>query len=256
MTNTAHTPAAPAIEQLFEVGLHYGYSRSRRHPSSRPYLFGMKDGGDIFDLESTRKALESVAAFVASVAASGKQVLFVSGKTEIARLVREAAEAAEMPFVVGRWIGGTLTNFEQVQVRISRLIQLRDEREKGELAKYTKRERLTIDREIDALESRFGGIVTMRSRPGAIVVIDPKREHIAVAEASATKVPVVALANADCDMTLVSHPIPGNDASVASAELVLKFLADAVVAGRAAAASAAAAAAAKPTEVTPVAAQA
>jgi small subunit ribosomal protein S2 len=136
-----------------------------------------------------------------------------------------------MPFVVGRWIGGTLTNFEQVQGRISRLIQLRDEREKGELAKYTKRERLTIDREIESLEERFGGLVTMRSRPGALIVIDPKREHIAVAEANATKVPVVALANADCNMTLVSHPIAGNDASVASVELVLKFLSQAVTAG-------------------------
>jgi small subunit ribosomal protein S2 len=235
MSNTVNIPAVPAIDSLFEVGLHYGYSRSRRHPSARPFIFGQKDGSDIFDLEGTRAALERAAAFVAEVASSGKQVLFVSGKTEIGRLVREAAEAAEMPFVVGRWIGGTLTNFEQVQSRISRLIQLREEREKGELAKYTKRERLTIDREIESLEERFGGIVTMRSRPGAVVVIDPKREHIAVAEANATKVPVVALANADCDMTLISHPIPGNDASVASVELVLKFLSQAAAAGRAAA---------------------
>ena len=233
------------MDQLFEAGVHYGYSRSRRHPSARPFIFGQKDGGDIFDLETTGKALERAAAFVAETAAAGKQVLFVSGKTEIGRLVREAAEAAEMPFVVGRWIGGTLTNFEQVQVRISRLIQLRDEREKGELAKYTKRERLMIDREIDRLESRFGGIVTMRSRPGAVVVIDPKREHIAVAEANGTKVPVVALANADCDMALVSHPIAGNDASVASVELVLKFLSQAAAAG------VAIARAAKPAEAAP-----
>jgi small subunit ribosomal protein S2 len=234
MSNTPNVKAAPAIDQLFEVGLHYGFSRSRRHPSARPFLFGQKDGGDIFDLELTRAALDKASAFVAEVAAAGKQVMFVSGKTEIGRLVREAAEACEMPFVVGRWIGGTLTNFEQVQQRVSRLIQLREEREKGELAKYTKRERLMIDREIESLEERFGGIVTMRSRPGAVVVIDPKREHIAVAEANATKVPVVALANADCDMTLISHPVPGNDASVASAELVLRHLSEAAAAGRAA----------------------
>jgi small subunit ribosomal protein S2 len=245
MTNTAQVPAVPAIDHLFEAGLHYGYSRSRRHPSARPFIFGQKDGGDIFDLEETSKALARAAAFIAEVSASGKQVLFVSGKTEIGRLVQAAAEAAEMPFVVGRWIGGTLTNFEQVQGRISRLIQLRDEREKGELAKYTKRERLTIDREIEGLEERFGGIVSMRSRPGAVVVIDPKREHIAVAEANATKVPVVALANADCDMTLISHPVPGNDASVASVELVLKFLSQAAAAGRAVAR------AAKPAEAAP-----
>jgi small subunit ribosomal protein S2 len=233
MTNTVKVPSAPAIDSLFEVGLHYGFSRSRRHPSARQFIFGQKDGGDIFDLELTVAALDKAAAYIAEVVAAGKQVLFVSGKTEIGRLVREAAEACEMPFVVGRWIGGTLTNFEQVQGRVSRLIQLREEREKGELAKYTKRERLMIDREIERLEDRFGGIVTMRSRPGAIVVVDPKREHIAVSEASATKVPVVALANADCDMTLVSHPIPGNDASVAAAELVLRHLAAAAAAGRA-----------------------
>ncbi len=245
MTNTVSIPAVPTMDHLFEAGLHYGYSRSRRHPSARPFLFGKKDGTDIFDLETTGKALERAAAFVAEVTAAGKQVLFVSGKTEIGRFVREAADAAEMPFVVGRWIGGTLTNFEQVQGRISRLIQLRDEREKGELAKYTKRERLTIDREIESLEERFGGLVTMRSRPGAVIVIDPKREHIAVAEANATKVPVVALANADCDMTLISHPIAGNDASVASVELVLKFLSQAAAAG------AAVARAAKPAEAAP-----
>lgn len=235
MTNTVQVPAVPSLDNLFEVGLHYGYSRSRRHPSSRPFIFGQKDGSDIFDLEETSRSLARAAEFVAELTAAGKQVLFVSGKTEVGRLVREAAEAAEMPFVVGRWIGGTLTNFEEVQRRVSRLIQLREEREKGELAKYTKRERLMIDREIEKLEERFGGIVTMRSRPGAVIVIDPKREHIAVAEANSTKVPVVALSNADCDMTLVSHPIPGNDASVASAELVLRFLSQAAAAGLAAA---------------------
>lgn len=237
-TSAAAKPAAvPAVDALFSAGLHYAYSRSRRHPSARPFIFGAKNGVDIFDLETTREALAKAADFLAGVAAAGKPVVFVSGKKEIARLVRDAAAAADSPYVVGRWIGGTLTNFEAVQKRIALFHDLREKREKGELAKYTKKERLLIDRKIEDLEASFGGIAQMRVRPGAIVVVDPKREHIAVTEAGKTKVPVVALANADCDLSKVAYPIPGNDSAIASVELVLGVLAESVRAGKAVAAA-------------------
>lgn len=232
-TKTAtHAHEAPAADKLLAAGVHYAFSRSRRHPSVRPFIFGTKNGVEIFDVEQTRDRLGRAADFLAAVAASGKPVVFVSGKKEIARLVKAAAEASDSAFVVGRWIGGTLTNFEAVQKRISLYHDLREQREKGELAKYTKKERLLIDRKIEALEESFGGIANMRVRPGAIVVVDPKREAIAVEEASKTKVPVVALANADCDLAKISYPIPGNDAAIASVELILGCLADAVKAGK------------------------
>ena len=234
---TAKTAAtakgAPSVEQLLSVGAHYAYSRSRRHPSARPFIFGTKEGVEIFDIEQTRDALGKAADFLAAVAAAGKPVIFVSGKKEIARLVKAAAESAESPYVVGRWIGGTLTNFEAIQKRISLYHELREQREKGELAKYTKKERLLIDRKIEDLEESFGGISQMRTRPGAIVAIDPKREHIAVTEAMETRVPVVALANADCDLAKVGYPIPGNDSAIAAVELVLGCLAEAVKVGKA-----------------------
>ncbi len=213
------------IEAMFKVGAHFGLAKARRHPSTKPYVFGIKNNIEIFDLEKTHDALEKAKAFVATVAASGKQALFVAAKSEAISAVKAAAGKIGQPVVGGRWIGGTLTNFVQIRKRIEKYENRLKEKEKGELAKYTKKERLLIDREIAKFEVMFGGIVSMREKPGVMIVVDPKKEAIAVEEARQTGVPVIAIASTDCDLSKVNFAIPANDSSAASAVFFLDELA-------------------------------
>ncbi len=228
----AETVQSREIQTLFDAGAHFGFNRARRHPTAAPYLFGTKDRTDIFDLEETTRRLALASAFVTSVAAKGAQVLFVGGKHEALGLVKDAAERIGAPYVAGRWIGGTLTNFKNIRKRIDRLEKLMSERESGELEKYTKRERLLIDREIEELLRRFGGLVKMTELPAALFVIDSRHENTAVKEAKQLKIPVVALASSDCDFSLISYPIPGNDTSVRNIKLVVDEIAEAYAKGK------------------------
>lgn len=221
------TNANQTLETMFEAGAHLGYNRSRRHPSVSNYIFGAKNRVELIDLEKTHDLLAKAKEFVSSIAAKRGQVLFLSGKKEVEDLVRAAARSIDQPVVAGRWVGGSFTNFPQIRRRIERFIDLTTQREKGELAKYTKKERLMIDREIDKLEKLFGGIVNMRELPKAIFVIDPRREHIAVAEATYAKIPVIALAGSDCDINVAQYPIVANDASVKSIKFFLDEMVDA-----------------------------
>ncbi len=218
------------IQTLIDAGTHFALPRARRHPSATRYLFGTKDRTDIFDLGETSARLEAASAYVRSLA--GKQVLFVGGKNEAADIVKSAAEKAGVPYVAGRWIGGTLTNFKNIRKRIERLLKLMDEREKGELEKYTKRERLLIDREIEELLARFGGLVSMIELPSALFVVDTRHEDTAVREARQLSIPIIGLSSSDCDFSLVNYPIPGNDTSVRSVRLVCNAIAEAYLEGK------------------------
>src|SRR3989344_4253499 len=213
------------IKTLFDAGAHFGYVRARRHPTASPYIFGTRDRTDIFDLEETTWRLDAATAFAASLAASGKQLLFVSGKHEALATVKEAADRVGAPYVAGRWIGGTLTNFKNIRKRIERLEKLTSERASGELDKYTKRERLMIDREITELLGRFGGLVKMADLPGALYVVDTRHEDTAVQEANQLGIPLIGLSSSDCDFSLVQYPIPANDTSVRSIRYVVDFIA-------------------------------
>lgn len=224
------------IQTLFEAGSHFGYVRARRHPTASPFLFGTKDRTDVFDLEETGRRLESAVAFATAVA--GKHVLFVGGKHEALGIVKSAAERVGAPYVAGRWIGGTLTNFKNIRKRIDRLEKLMGERERGELEKYTKRERLMIDREIEELLGRFGGLVRMTDLPAAIFIVDTRHENTAVLEANQLKIPVIGLSSSDCDFSLVQYPIPANDTSVRSISLITNIIADAYADGKRAVVSA------------------
>lgn len=210
------------IDSLFKAGAHFGYSRSRRHPSTLKYLFGQKGGVEIFDLEKTAEALERALTFVRSTAADRKTMLLVSGKAESREALKSTAEALGLPYVSGRFIGGTITNFNEIKKRIDRLTELTTMREKGELAKFTKLERLLIDREIDELEAMFGGLRGMTKIPHVVLVVDPKKEKIAVEEARKAKIPTIALLNSDCDASLITYPVPGNDSTVQSVKLFLE----------------------------------
>lgn len=220
------------IKTLFEAGAHFGYTRARRHPTAAPFLFGTKERTDIFDLEETERRLKAASDFAAALAQSGKQLLFIGGKHEAIATVKNLAEKIGAPYVAGRWIGGTLTNFKNIRKRIDRLQKLTEERESGELEKYTKKERLLIDREIEELMARFGGLVSMADLPGALFVIDSRHEDTAVKEANQLGIPVVGLASSDCDFSLVQYPIPANDTSVRSISFIAEVIAEAYQGGK------------------------
>ena len=216
MTEAKAQTNDPIIDALFGVGAHFGYRRSKRHPTATPFIFGTKSGVEIFDLEKTKSSLQKAEEFVRNLSSEGKTLLFVGGKNEARDVIKSASAKLSMPAVFGRWIGGSLTNFGNIRARIDKMLDLISKREKGELVKYTKKERLLIDREVVKLEEMFGGLVPLKAMPGAMFVIDPGKEHIAVTEAKKEGVPVIALASSDCDLSKVDFVIPGNDASRAS----------------------------------------
>ncbi len=203
----------PIIDSMFKAGAHFGFSKTRRHPTITPYIFGSKNKVEIFDLEKTSELLNKALAFVSSLAKEGKTILFVGGKSEARNSIKNSALSINMPYVDGRWIGGTLTNFPQIRKRVEKLERLNSEKEKGELAKYTKKERLLIDREIANLERFFSGIVSLKDLPKAVFIVDPKKEKIAVKEAKDMGIPVIALLGSDCNLKDVDYPIIGNDSS-------------------------------------------
>ena len=265
------TAGTQDIKALFEAGAHFGYSRTRRHPTASPFIFGTKDRSDIFDLEETQRRLEAACAFAGSISGSApavagasarieqsslpvrsaqtgekaaglpvrdtqtgraRQLLFVGGKNEAVDIIKGVSERTGAPYVAGRWIGGTLTNFKNIRKRIDRLEKLMSERDSGELEKYTKKERLLIDREITELLARFGGLVKMLDLPSALFIVDTKREETAVREANQLGIPVIGLSSSDCDFSMVQYPVPANDTSVRSIRLVTETIAEAFEKGR------------------------
>lgn len=212
------------LDELFKSGAHFGLPKSRRHPSVRNFIFGAKNKTDIFDLEKTSGELDKVLEFVSKLGAEKAQVLFVGGKSEAREIVKTAAIGASLPYVAGRWIGGTLTNFPQIRKRVDTMLDLMTQREKGELSKYTKKERLLIDRNIEKLNNFFAGLVPMISLPKAIFLVDARYEDTALREAKQLGIPVIALCSSDNNIKLVDYPILGNDSSRAS----IKFFVEAV----------------------------
>ncbi len=209
------------ITQLMEVGAHYGYSRTRRHPSTKQFLFGTKQSNDIINLEHTIPQLDAALEFLKTVKQSGRQILFVGAKPEARDLVRAVGQATNMPYVENRWIGGTLTNWSVIKGRVDLLTDLEKKQEANALVYKTKKEKLLIERKIEKLKKTFSGIQNLGGAPGVLVVIDSKQEDIAVTEAMKVGVPVVALCNTDCNLGLVTFPVLANDTSRASIKLFL-----------------------------------
>jgi small subunit ribosomal protein S2 len=212
------------VEALFSAGSHFGYSRTRRHPTVTPLLYGNKDGVDIIDATKTVAQIEEAGSFLKGLAASGKKVLFIGVKPESRQPTMDVASALHMPHVTQRWIGGILTNFGESKKRIQKLEDLKEKRATGELEKYTKKEQLLINRELTRLQKYFNGLIGMQKMPEALIVVDSKKEHNAVKEARKLGIPVVALGNTDCSLRGIDYPITANDSSVASITLILKTL--------------------------------
>lgn len=212
---------------LMEAGVHFGYSRTRRHPTVTPYLYGSKGGVDIIDLEKTAPLMEAAANFLAELGAAGKTVLFVGVKPEARGAVMETAQSLKQPYVTERWIGGILTNFPEIKKRIGKLETLREDKASGAFDKYTKKEQLLLTREMERLTKYFDGLTGLTKMPDAVVVVDSKKEHIAIAEARKVGVPVIAIGNTDCSIRAISYPIIANDSSASSIRALLAILKDA-----------------------------
>ena len=204
------------LEEMLKVGAHFGYSKTRRHPSAAPFVFTTKNRTDILDIEKTYALLTKALEFIEKLAEEDKVILFVGTKPESKKAVKEAAQSIDTPYVSERWIGGTITNFSEIKKRVAELKDLREKREKGELEKYTKKERLDIDEKIKKLERNFGGIVSMTKIPDVLFIVDSKHEHIAVKEAKRVNIPIVSLLNSDCDISEIDYPIVANDAAMSS----------------------------------------
>lgn len=225
-------PNKAKIEELFKAGAHFGLVKSRRHPSAMPYIFGKKNNIEIFDLEKTVGKLEEAKEIVKKLGSENKQILFVGGKRESQSAIKDGSEKIDMPYVSGRWIGGTLTNFEEIRKRVKKYLSLVDEKEKGTLARYTKKERLLIDREMEKLEDRFGGLINMEKKPSAVFVVDAGRESIACEEAKKEGITTISLCSSDCDLSKVNYPIPGNDSSIHSIKFFINEIVSAYEEGK------------------------
>jgi len=226
------------IKELLEAGVHFGHQTKRWNPKMKKYLFGERNGIYIIDLQKTLKLFQEAYAFLRDVAARGESVLFVGTKKQAADTIQEEAARAGMFFVNRRWLGGTLTNFQTITRSISRLKQLEDMQATGKFEAFSKKEVLRLEREMEKLNNALLGIKGMEHLPGAVFIIDPKKERIAVREARRLGIPVIAVVDTNCDPDEVDFPIPGNDDAIRAVRLITSRLADAIIEGRGAGAKA------------------
>lgn len=210
------------VEEMFKAGVHYGYSKTRRHPSLSSFIYATKNKVDIIDLEKTESLLQEAVSFVENLGETGKTILFVGTKPEAKELVKSFAESLNMPYVTERWIGGTISNFSEIKKRIAELENYRKENKEGGLEKYTKKERAMIAKKMEKLARYYSGMIGLKKIPDALFIVDTKREHIALTEAVTSNVPVVALINSDSNIKGIDYPIIGNDAGIPSIKLILK----------------------------------
>ena len=220
------------MRQLLEAGVHFGHQTRRWNPKMRQYIYGERNGIYIIDLEQTSRALDRACDFFRKAAADKKNIVFVGTKKQAADIVEEEAKRCGSYYVNRRWLGGMLTNFETIRLRINRLKELEEMRENGDLFRRGKKEQAMLNREFSKLDKSLGGIKTMRGRPDILFIVDQRREFIAVAEAVKSGISTVAIVDTNCDPDNISFVIPGNDDSIRSIRLITSKLADAVIEGR------------------------
>ncbi|OGF62100.1 30S ribosomal protein S2 [Candidatus Giovannonibacteria bacterium RIFCSPLOWO2_01_FULL_44_40] len=220
------------IDELFEAGAHIGYAKTRRHPEMRTYVFGARNNVEIFDLSKTLAKIKEAEEFIKKTGEEGKTILWVGTKPSAKKHIEEAGVKTGAPYVVGRWLGGTLTNFKVLESRLSYWARLEDEETSGEFEKYSKKEKLIKRRELEKLARMFGGLRNLKTTPGVLIIVDSGEERTALAEAFKKSIPVVALLNVDCDPKGIDYPIPMNDNSSAAISLVLVSLAAAYETGK------------------------
>lgn len=204
------------IEQMFKEGVHYGYSKSKRHPSVSSYIYTTKNKSDIINLEETSRMLKEAEDYIKELASQGKKILLVGTKPEAKKSLLAMAEETSLPYVAERWIGGTLTNFLEIKKRITELENYKKDKEEGNLDKYTKKELSIMSKKMEKLSRYYEGLIPMRKLPDAIFIIDPREESIAKEEAVSKNIPIIALSNSDGNIKNINFPIVGNDTAVKS----------------------------------------
>ena len=224
--------AVISMKQLLEAGVHFGHQTRRWNPKMATYIFTERNGIYIIDLQKTVKKLEEAYFFVRDMAASGKSILFVGTKKQAQDAIKEEAERCGQFYVNARWLGGMLTNFKTMRTRIARLNQLQKMQADGTFDLLPKKEVIKLKAEQEKLEKNLSGIKDMKKLPGAMFVVDPRKEHIAVMEARALGIPVVAIVDTNCDPDEVDYAIPGNDDAIRAVKLIASKMADAVLEGR------------------------
>jgi small subunit ribosomal protein S2 len=224
--------AQVTLKQLLEAGVHFGHQTSRWNPKMRPYIFTARNGIHIIDLQKTVKLLDDALLFVKNIAEAGRPVLFVGTNKQAQETIQTDAARCGMFFVNRRWMGGMLTNFTTVKKRIERLQELRRQQQAGQFEQLPKKEAKKLQDELDRLMYHFDGIADMRRLPGAVYVVDPRKEHIAVTEANRLKIPVVAITDSNCDPDLIQYVIPGNDDAIRAVKLLTGKMAEACLEGR------------------------
>ncbi len=229
----------PTLQQLLEAGVHFGHQVRRGNPRMRPYIYGAREGVHIIDLTESEKHLKVAAEYAFQLGQEGKVLLFVGTKKQSKPIVEELAQKTTSPFLSTRWIGGFLTNFEEIKKNIKILKEIKEQQAKGELNRYTKKEQLLLDRKKYKLEQDLGGVENLEKLPDAVFLFDASKEEGAVKEASKMGVKIIAIADSNCDPTLVDYPIPGNDDAIKSIKILAEVIAEAYLEGAAKASKAA-----------------
>ena len=221
-----------SMKQLLEAGVHFGHQTRRWNPKMAEYIFTERNGIYIIDLQKTVKKIEEAYAFIKEVAESGKEVLFVGTKKQAQDSIKEEAERVGMYWVNARWLGGMMTNFKTIKKRIDRLEQLTKMEEDGTFDLLPKKEVINLKAEREKLEKYLGGIKDMKKLPGALFVVDPRKEKIAIEEAKKLGIPVVAIVDTNCDPEDVDYVIPGNDDAIRAVKLIASTIANAIIEGK------------------------
>ena len=231
-TNRRQVVAVVTMRELLEAGVHFGHQTRRWDPKMRRFIFGERGGIYIINLEQTLQLLEEAAAFARNLAERGGTVLFVGTKKQAQDSIEEQAKRVGMPYVNHRWLGGLLTNWRTISGRIDRLHELRRLNEEGQLDLLPPKERISMLAELERLESHLGGVADMKRQPDAMLVVDLRKEAIAIREARRLGLPVVALVDTNCDPDEADYVVPGNDDAIKSCDLVIRTIADAIEAGK------------------------
>lgn len=220
-------PKIPTLLDMLKAGVHFGHRTSRWHPKMAPYIFGVRGGVHIIDIEKTQAELEKTLHYVEELTARGGNIIFISTKGQLHNLVEKYAKEAGVPYVNTRWLGGTFTNFAEIEKLIKNYLDLKDKREKGELKKYTKLEQLQFDRKIEELEEKIGGISELKKLPNAVFVLDIRHDKTAVMEALKTGMKIIGVCDTNVNPSRVDYVIPANDDSVQSLTMITRLVAEA-----------------------------
>ncbi len=220
-----------SMKSLLEAGVHFGHQTRRWNPKMKPYIFGSRNGIHIIDLQKTVNLFQKASEFIVQTVADGYPVLFVGTKKQAHEAIIEESERCGMFYVVNRWLGGTLTNFQTIRRSIGRLKELETMKEEGSINRYTKKEAMKLEKELFKLEKNLGGIKDMDKLPGAVFIVDSKKESIAVKEVKKLGIPLIAIADTNCDPDDIDYIIPGNDDAIRAIRLICEKIADSCIEG-------------------------